>query len=210
VGTYANVTISVSDGTSSRSLPAFSITVAAAANSPPAISGTPPTSVTVGSAYAFQPTASDPNGDSLTFNIANLPSWATFNPANGALSGTPTAGNVGTYSNIVISVSDGIAARSLPAFSIAVNAIALGSATLSWSAPTQNIDGSPLTDLAGYRIYYGTSSTALTNVVPLNGTGVSTYMIGNLAPATYYFAVTAVNARSLESDRSVVVSKVIP
>ncbi len=93
-------------------------------NALPTISGSPATTVTVGSQYAFQPTASDPNGDSLTFSITNRPAWATFNTTTGRLEGTPAAANVGTTSNIVIGVNDGKASVQLPAFSIAVNAAA--------------------------------------------------------------------------------------
>ena len=104
-GTYSNIVISVSDGTQSRSLPAFSIKVVTASTL--AISGTPSTSVNVGSAYSFKPTVTNPSGGTLTFSIQNKPTWLTFNTASGQLSGTPGAANVGTYSNIVISVSDG-------------------------------------------------------------------------------------------------------
>ena len=85
------------------------------------ISGTPPTSVTQGTAYSFQPTASDPDGNPLTFSITNRPSWATFSTTTGRLQGTPTASNVGTISNIAISVSDGQATAQLPAFAIVVS-----------------------------------------------------------------------------------------
>ena len=73
-----------------------------------------------GSAYTFRPTASDADGDTLTFAIANRPAWATFNTATGQLSGTPTSASAGTYSNIVISVSDGKASAALAAFAITV------------------------------------------------------------------------------------------
>ena len=73
-------------------------------------------SVAAGQAYAFQPTASDPDGQVLAFGVANKPSWADFDVATGRLSGTPGAGTAGTYSNIVISVSDGQASATLPAF----------------------------------------------------------------------------------------------
>jgi hypothetical protein len=153
VGTYGNIVISVSDGSATASLPAFSIVVNAAPNGLPVISGTPPTSVTVGAPYAFQPTASDPDGNALTFSIANLPPWATFDTATGRLQGTPAASHVGSYANIAIAVSDGTATASLPAFSIAVLAVASGSATLTWTPPTTNSDGSPLTNLAAYRVH---------------------------------------------------------
>lgn len=208
-GTYSSIVISVSDGSASASLPAFSISVTAPANRSPVISGTPPTSVNAGAAYSFRPTASDPDGNTLTFSIANRPAWASFSATTGQLSGTPTAANVGTYSNIVISVSDGTTSVSLGAFSIAVNQVSLGSATLSWTAPTQNTDGSSLTDLAGYRIYYGTSSTSLTQTVQVGNAGVTTYVIENLSPATYYFAVKAYSSTGAESGNSNVASKTV-
>jgi uncharacterized repeat protein (TIGR03803 family) len=90
-------------------------------NRPPVISGSPPTSVTVGQSYTFRPTASDPDGQPLTFSIANKPSWASFETFGGRLHGIPTSSHVGTFSNIVITVSDGMASASLPAFSITVS-----------------------------------------------------------------------------------------
>ncbi len=191
VGTYSNIVISVSDGKTSTALAPFSITVANAPNRAPTISGTPSTSVNAGSAFAFRPTAADADGDTLTFAIANRPAWATFNAATGQLAGTPTATSAGTYSNIVISVSDGTASAALAAFSIAVVDVSNGAATLSWTPPTTNTDGSTLTTLAGYRIAYGTSAAHLTQTIQLGNAGVSSYVVENLAPGTYYFAVRA-------------------
>ena len=84
-------------------------------NSRPTISGTPATSVVAGSRYAFQPTATDPEGQALQFSITNKPTWATFNPATGQLTGTPTGLDVGTHPGISITVSDGKSSASLPA-----------------------------------------------------------------------------------------------
>src|SRR5688500_5105432 len=121
LGTASNIIIRVSDGASTTSLPAFSITVRTATNNrAPTISRTPPTSVTVGSCYNFQPAAADPDGKPLTCWIQNKPSWLVFYPHSGRLARTATAANVGTYSNIIIRVSDGVASASLPAFSITV------------------------------------------------------------------------------------------
>ena len=80
----------------------------------------------VGQAYYFRPTASDREGNPLTFSIANRPSSATFNTTNGALSGTPGSGTAGTYPNITIRVSDGRVTTSLPAFAIAVQPASTG------------------------------------------------------------------------------------
>lgn len=212
VGTFSNIKITVSDGKASASLPVFAITVKAAGstNQPPTISGTPSKSVTAGSAYAFTPTAKDPEGKTLAFSIANKPSWATFSTTTGKLSGTPTASQVGTYSNISIKVSDGVATATLPTFAITVNSTgsSSGAATLSWTAPTRNTDGSSLTNLSGYRIYYGTSASSLTKTISV-GSGLTTYMVTDLAPATYYFAISAVNSSGAESSRSKTASKVV-
>jgi hypothetical protein len=132
-GTYSDITITVSDGEFSASLTAFSITVnAVITNAPPQISGTPATSINANNSYSFTPDATDPDGDNLTFSLSGQPSWASFDTSTGELSGTPNDAHVGVYSNIVISVSDGQETVSLASFSISVEAISLGSATLSW------------------------------------------------------------------------------
>lgn len=84
-----------------------------------------------------------------------------------------------------------------------------GSATVSWSAPTTNTDGSALTDLAGYHIYYGTSATSLTQSVNITSSAIASYVLQNLASGTWYFAVTAVTNAGAESARSSVVSKTV-
>ena len=216
VGTYSNISISVSDGTKTATLAPFSITVQPApvttiapTNTAPVISGTPATSVLAGSTYSFQPTASDANGDALTFSISGQPSWATFSTTTGRLTGTPSSAQVGSYGAIVITVSDGKTTASLPAFSVTVNAVVLGSATLSWTPPTQNTDGSALTNLSGYTVYYGTSSTTMTNKVVITNPGLTSYVVGNLGSGTYYFAITAYNSTAAESALSNIGSKTI-
>jgi hypothetical protein len=206
-GSHAGIVITVSDGKAPAvALAAFSITVGAAPNGAPTISGSPSGSITAGSAYSFTPTASDPNGDTLTFSIQNKPSWATFNTQTGRLSGTPAAADAGTYNNVMISVSDGNVSASLPGFSITVNANSNGSATLTWSAPTENADGSTLTDLAGYRISYGTSASSLTQTVQVTNASVTTYVIENLSPGTWYFSVKTYSSAGTESIPSRTVS----
>lgn len=178
-------------------------------NQAPTISGTPPTSLAVGQAYDFQPSASDPDGDALTFSIQNRPQWATFSSSSGRLQGTPGAADVGQFTGVTISVSDGRASAALSAFSIAVNQIAVGSATLSWTPPTTNADGTTITDLSGYRIYYGQSSTSLSQTIVISNPGTIRWVVENLSPATWYFAMTSFNVSGNESTRSAVVSRAI-
>lgn len=209
VGSYPNVAISVSDGKANAALAAFTINVAAAPNRAPTISGAPTRTVKTGNAYTFRPTAADADADKLTFAIANRPAWTSFNAATGQLSGTPMSASAGTYSNIVISVSDGKASAALAAFSITVTDEQIGAASLSWEPPTTNTDGSALTDLAGYRIVYGVSATQLTQMIQVGNPGTSSYVIDYLAPGTYYFAVRAYTSRGAESVDSNVMPKVV-
>lgn len=85
-----------------------------------------------------------------------------------------------------------------------------GRATLSWQAPTTNTDNSPLTDLAGYQIVYGTSADELSRQVTLNSPGTTTHVIDGLTRGTWYFAVRAFSASGNASANSATASKAIP
>jgi len=178
-------------------------------NAAPTISGTPPQSVVVGSTYRFTPEANDPDGDVLRFEIENKPEWASFDSSTGELTGMPEEADVRNYSNIMIRVTDGEATAQLPAFSITVESIGMGTATLTWTAPTQRTDGSPLTDLTGYRVYWGTESRTYEHSAEIDNPTVTTYVINNLGSGTHYFATTAVSADGLESEYSNEASKTI-
>jgi hypothetical protein len=176
------------------------------ANRAPTITGAPATQVMQGTQYSFTPTAADADGDALTFSIVNKPTWASFDTSNGRLSGAPTAADVGVTQNIQISVSDGRASASLAPFSISVVATATGSALLTWTPPTTNTDGSPLT-LTGYKVYWGTSQGNYPNSRQIPP-GVASHVVEPLTPATWYFVVTALSATG-ESAYSNVASKVV-
>lgn len=216
-GTWSNIRISVRSSTGTAALPAFSIQVATGTagsgtgNRAPVVSGTPSSSVVSGNSYSFRPTGSDPEGRALTWSISNRPSWASFNTSTGALTGRPSSSHVGTYSNIVITASDGTNRTALRAFSVAVNSpgTSNGSATLSWTPPTRNTNGTALTNLAGYRIYYGTSPSNLSRTVTVNNAGLTRYVISDLSAATWYFSIRAYTSGGVESSNSNNVSKVV-
>ena len=84
-----------------------------------------------------------------------------------------------------------------------------GVATLSWEAPTTTTTGETLTNLAGYKIYYGVDENNLSESVSLNGVGLETYVIENLGAGTWYFAIKAVTSAGAESSLSNIVSKTI-
>jgi hypothetical protein len=210
VGTFDHIVIGVSDGHKSVSLNPFHITVASDANAP-TIEGKPDTTVVAGQGYRFEPTVADADGDNLTFNIKNKPTWASFDTTTGELTGKPSLADVGTVEGIVITVSDGTKTASLPAFEISISqaATASGSATVSWDPPTTNTDGSVLTDLTGYKIYYGTDPSSLNKSVDVKNAGLTSYEIEGLGNDTWYFAVKAVSASNVESALSAKASKTI-
>lgn len=196
-GSSGTASSSTASATSVKSTPQLSL------------GGSAPSTATTGQLYTFTPQVSGVSG-SVAFTIQNTPTWATFNASTGTLSGTPQAANVGTYSNIVISASDSQGSSSLPAFTITVAQAnsGAGNVTLSWTAPTVNTDGTPLTDLAGYKIYYGTSASSLSNVVTVSN-GVTTYVIEGLTAGTWYFALQSYTSTGTQSALSNVVSKTI-
>ncbi len=98
------VTLVASDGVNSAQQ-SFTITVTAV-NDPPAFTSTAPTAATEGVLYTYTATATDPDGDTLTFAAPTRPAWLTLSGAT--LSGTPGQANVGTH-NVTITVSDGTA-----------------------------------------------------------------------------------------------------
>lgn len=77
-----------------------------------------------------------------------------------------------------------------------------GSATLTWAAPTAHTDGTPLTDLAGFKIYYGRMSGTYDYQIGLSNPGITTYVIDNLVSGEWYFALAAYDSKGIESDRS--------
>ena len=84
-----------------------------------------------------------------------------------------------------------------------------GNATLYWEAPTSNTNGTALTDLSGYRIYYGASEDDMIETVQITNVGIQTYVIDDLASGTWYFAVRALSSEGTESPLSEIVSKTI-
>ncbi len=209
VGKYSNIKISLIDWYGYQDL-VFSIEVLAQpSNKPPAISGHSVASVPVGTAYTFTPVATDAEHSPLTFSIRNKPSWTEFSTTTGALTGKPAAADVGSYANIQISASDGKASTSLPAFTVTVDQIATRNVTLDWTPPTENADGSVLTDLAGYRIHYGASKDQLTKTANIANPGLTSYVVEQLTAGTWYFHMTSYSKSGVESTASGVVSTMV-
>lgn len=130
-------------------------------------------------------------------------SWSSTNAtactASGSWTGTKSLSGSQTVTNITANASYTLTCKA---------ADVLGSASLSWVLPTKNTDGSTLTNLAGSRISYGTSATALAQAVQISDPGIARYVVGNLAAGTWYFGIKAYTSTGVESSLSNVTSKV--
>lgn len=127
--------------------------------------------------------------------LAGCPSVQTTSSANptAALSGTPTPTTTTTTTTATTTAT----------------AATVGTAKLTWVAPTQNTDGSLINNLQGYHIHYGNSPTALGQMVDVSGASATTYVVTGLTTGTWYFSVSAYNSAGLESAPSSTASKTI-
>jgi hypothetical protein len=169
-------------------------------NSPPVIQGSPGTEVVRGEFYAFEPEFADSDGDVLRFSIRNSPPWATFDEATGRLAGTPRMEDLGRHEGIRITVTDGVSTAALPRFTIEVLDNGRYSVTLSWDPPVQRTDGTPLTELGGYHLYFG--AAALDRRVVIDNPGITTWTLTDLAAGTWQVALSAFDQDGLESELS--------
>ena len=158
-----------------------------------------------GETVNFVATASDPEDGDISENII----WYS-----------DIAGEIGRGANINVTLEAAVhdimaeirdsknsTSRDSVTIEIAANT---GMATLTWSAPIENTDGSTLTDLAGFRIYYGVQRDNLTNSITLNDPQQTTHVIENLAAGrVMYFAISSFNRHQVESELSQIVSKEI-
>jgi len=173
------------------------------------LSGSAQATVAAGQYFEFRPSVTNTTGLTVVFTAPDLPDWLTLNPQTGELTGTPAATEVGTYTGITVEATAGTATVSLTLDPITVTQFATGVATVSWVAPTENTDGSALTDLAGFKIRYGRSGSLLDRSIVVSGAGVTRYVLSDLGLGAWYFAVVAFNSRGLEGAQSNVVSKTI-
>src|SRR5579871_6626674 len=128
--------------------------------------------------------------------------WAAVVVMGGCLTacGDDASGSASTASSGSIdrSVSTGTGSTSTAASGTATAEDATSNpdaVTLSWDAPTENADGTALTDLQGYKVHYGSESKVYSDTIQVSNPGLTTYVVQNLPAGTYYFAVTSYNSK---------------
>ncbi len=145
--------------------------------------------VNLGDNIAFNPTAVDPDGDALAFNYSGWMSSSGY---------VTRYGDAGTHT-VTVSVSDGSLSDSRD---VAVNVNFLSQVTLTWDPNTE-------TDLAGYKLHYGTSSGSYNQVVDAGNQTFGT--VSNLISGqTYYISVTSYDSSGNESTNSSEVIYAVP
>jgi hypothetical protein len=160
-------------------------------------------SIAAGSTQQFIATGTF--SDSTTQDLTAQVTWNSSNTGVSTISTSGLAAGAAGGTVTITATSGSISGTA----TLTVTAVTTtGSATLSWAAPATNTDGTALTDLAGYKIYYGTASSNYTTVI--NVGNMLSYTINNLASGhTYYFAVTAYDSTGLESGYSAEASKTL-
>lgn len=108
-----------------------------------------------------------------------------------------------------VSGSAGFGSPATATISVPKASTTTSSVTLSWLAPTENTDGSALTNLVGFHIYYGTSERSLTEEVSIDTVGQLTVVIDELSSGTWFFEVVAINSSGNQSGPSTTVSATI-
>jgi hypothetical protein len=143
------------------------------------------------------------NGSAATAASSSAMSTATVSASSASVSSdsskTGSASSGGTSSASSGSSTPSKTAGPLPP-------VSSGTATLDWTPPTENTDGTELTNLAGYKVHYGTTAQNLDSTIEVSNPGLSSYTVTDLPSGTYYFAVTAVSSSGEESPLSGVVT----
>jgi hypothetical protein len=88
-----------------------------------------------------------------------------------------------------------------------------GSTTLTWQPPAFNVDGTPLSNLTAFNVYWGTTPGTYpnsTSIAHIAGTATRSHTVTGLGTGTWYFVVTALNAKGIESPYSNAWSKTVP
>jgi hypothetical protein len=131
----------------------------------------------------------------------------TSNTSNTSAGSTTSTTATGTADET--SKGGGSTTTSTPPMAPPPKAATTTSVTLGWVPPTRNNDGSLITNLAGYKIHYGTASSEYTQTIALQNAGLTRYVVDNLPSGTYYFAITAYNSQGIESPLSGEVSTIV-
>ncbi len=209
--------VTVTDNLGATATSSVTVVVVNSSNSAPTVNAGSNQTVQVLDTVTLTASASDSDGsitDYLWRQVDNgAPSISINNFRNRIANFTAPQSNTTETYQFRVTVTDNDDATDSDLVSITVNPTQsnTGQATVTWTAPTENTDGSTLNDLAGFTIYYGRNRNDLTNSAVINNSNQTSRTLRNLRNGTtYYFSITARNNSGIESERSPIRSKQIP
>jgi len=155
-------------------------------------------------------TISQNGSTTLSWNATDVTSCTATGDWSGSkgASGSETIDSITTNSQFTLTCN-GLGGTVSDAIDVTVVQSNNGTALLTWTPPTENTDNSALTDLAGYKIYYGTSTGSYDDTITISNPGLTSYLVENLASSDWYFVMTSLNASGIESSYSIEVTKTI-
>lgn len=228
MGTYRKIQIIASDGKKSTAMKPFTVRVLAPTASLTTSNPSPTNATTAADArpQAIGDNASTSTNAPVTIPVLNNDTGLSDGGIQVSIIAAPSHGSASLSNNQIVftpanqysgndSISyrvtdaDGDTAVATIAISISCTQGCPADVTLSWSAPTTRADGSPLTNLAGYLVHYGTSHASYTHAVDVGGRNSLTHTLQSLPAGTYYFSVTAYDTNGNESSYSTEVSRTI-
>lgn len=166
-----------------------------------------PANRSIVSGTSVQYTATGTYTDATSQDITATAMWSASDPAVASVSNATGSKGLGTGigpGTATISATSNAISGSTP---ITVTAAGSGTIALAWDPATAYSDGSSITDLTGYRVYYGTAPGSYSSSIDVGN--VTSYTIAKLSPGVYYVVVTVRNLSGAESSYSNEVSKTI-
>jgi hypothetical protein len=142
--------------------------------------------------------------DAASAHAGVITATATASASTGSTSTGGASGSVPVVSTTT--PASGTTVGSTAKVTTPVQTASTGVATLDWTPPTENTDGSVLTNLAGYTVYYGSSPDDLSKTIKVTNAGLTAYTVTDLPAGTWYFAVTSYSSAGVESSRSGTIS----
>jgi hypothetical protein len=131
----------------------------------------------------------------LTWSATNSDGCHSYGPwhASEPTQGTATTNGLTATSTFILACANASGAKSSAKVTVTVAGAGAGNGTvtLGWSPPTLNTNGTPVTPLNGYTVYYGTSADSLTQSLAVAGGASKSCEITGLAAGTWYFDVAA-------------------
>lgn len=150
------------------------------------------------------------DGSDQAGSTTTLPNAAVSSPSTSSTTSTSASSSSSSTSSSSASTSSSSTTTGSDTSNATPTQNAQSSAvTLNWQPPTENTDGTTLTDLSGYQISYGTQANDYTTTITLNNPGLTTYVVDNLAPGTYYFTIAALASDGTTSAPSAPVAATV-